>query len=115
MTTATCALVVALALIWLAWAQNLSALYIFAAVFGFFNGGFDTIIAALIGDTFGVRNIGMIMGSLQVTFGLGMVVGPALAGVIFDISGSYFTAFIIGAAAMFIVSLLTSLTRREIG
>ncbi|MBW1765569.1 MAG: MFS transporter [Deltaproteobacteria bacterium] len=114
-TTAACALCTALAMIWLNWAQDLTMLYIFAAVFGLFHGGFDTIIAALIGDTFGVRNIGMIMGSLQVTFGLGMVVGSALAGVLFDINQSYFVAFLIGAAAMFIVSLLISLTRREIG
>lgn len=115
MTTAVCALCIALAMIWLTWTQELPMLYVFAALFGFFNGGFDTIIAALIGDTFGVRNIGMIMGALQITFGLGMVFGPALAGVVFDINGSYFTAFLIGAAAMFIVSLLISLTRREIG
>jgi MFS family permease len=115
MTTAACALCTALAMIWLTWAQELTRLYGFAALFGFFNGGFDTIIAALIGDTFGVRNIGMIMGALQITFGLGMVFGPALAGVVFDVNGSYFTAFVIGAAAMFIVSLLISLTRQENG
>jgi MFS family permease len=113
-TSIACALCTALAMIWLIWAQDLTMLYIFAAVYGLFHGGFDTIVAALISDTFGMRNIGMIMGSLQVTFGLGMVVGPALAGVLFDINQNYFMAFLIGAAAMFIVSILISLTRREI-
>lgn len=109
----TCALLAAIAMIWLIWSQDLLMLYIFGVVFGFSSGGLDTSMAALIGDTFGMRSIGMIMGALQVTWGLGMVIGPAIGGLVFDVSNSYFIAFLAGTIAMFAVALFIALSRRE--
>lgn len=37
-------------------------------------------MTALVGDTFGMRDIGMIMGALQVNWGIGMIIGPAVGG-----------------------------------
>lgn len=112
-TAITCALLVAIAMIWLIWSQDLLMFYIFRVVFGFSSGGLDTSLAALIGDIFGMHNIGIIMGTLQVTWGIGMIIGPAIGGVVFDVSNSYFMAFLAGALAMLAVSLLLALTRRE--
>lgn len=112
-TTIICALLMAASLAWLIWSRDMLMLYVFAAVFGFANGGLDTAMGALIGDTFGLRNLGVIMGSLQFAWGIGMIVGPAVGGLIFDATGSYFAAFVIVAAAMAIIALLLGLTRRE--
>ena len=112
-TAVTCALLAALAMIWLTWSQDLMMLYIFGVVFGFANGGLDPSMAAIVGTTFGMRNIGVIMGTLQVNWGVGVLSGPAIGGLIFDVSNSYSTAFLIGALAMFAIAMFVALTRRE--
>lgn len=112
-TAITCALIVALAMIWLIRSQDLLMLYVFGVVFGFSNGGLDTSMAALVGNTFGISNIGVIMGALQVNWGVGMIIGPAIGGFIFDVNSSYFIALLAGALAMLLVALLVALTRRE--
>ena len=90
-------------------------LYLFALVYGFAFGGMSPVMAALIGDTFGLSRIGAILGTLEVGFGVGAAVGPAIGGLIFDVSGSYFMAFLLGALAMGIVTLLITLIKREAG
>ena len=112
-TAIACALLMAASLIWLIWSHNLWMLYIFGIFFGLANGGLDTTIAALIGDTFGMRSIGVIMGTLQFAWGVGMIIGPAIGGLTFDFSNSYFTAFVIVAVTMVVIALLLALTRRE--
>jgi len=112
-TAITCALLMTLTMIWLTWSQDLWMFYIFGVVFGFSNGGLDPPIAALVGETFGLRRIGAVMGTLQAAWGIGVAVGPAVGGIIFDVNNSYFIAFLIGALAMLTVALLIALVRRE--
>jgi MFS transporter, OFA family, oxalate/formate antiporter len=112
-TAIICALIMALAMIWLILSKDLFMLYIFGAVFGFACGGLDTSIAALVGNTFGTGKIGTIMGTLQASWGLGMIIGPAVAGLIFDINSSYFLALVLGTAAMLMVPVLVALIRRD--
>ena len=113
-TAITCALLVAGAMIWLIWSQDLWMLYLFGIVCGFSFGGLDSPFTALIGDTFGMRSIGVIMGTLNVAWGIGSAVGPAVGGLIFDLGNSYSVAFLAGALAMLTVALLLALTRREV-
>ena len=70
-------------------------------------------MAALNGETFGLSKIGAIIGIQQVGFGIGAAIGSAIGGLIFDVSSSYFIAFLLGAVAMLIVTLLTALVRPE--
>jgi MFS family permease len=52
-----------IALLWLIWMpSNLAAFYVFAAVFGFSWGAISTMISAMVGDLFGMRNIDAILG-----------------------------------------------------
>ncbi len=81
-------------------------LYLFAVIFGLSYGGIDPPIAALIGEVFGLRHIGVIMGVLVIGWSVGAGIGPALAGYIFDISGNYASAFLIGMVAMLIAAAL---------
>jgi MFS family permease len=107
-----CALVQVGTLLWLMWANGLWMLYVFAIVFGFLWGGSGAVITALIGDVFGTRSLGAIMGMMSAGWALGAAIGPAVGGYIFDTSGSYFTAFATGAAAVLISALFVALIRR---
>ena len=113
LTAVICALLQAGAMVWLVWSQELWMLYVFALVYGFAYSGQSLVVAALVSDTFGLGRIGAIMGVLEIGFGVGAAIGPAIGGLIFDVSNSYFTAFLLGAVAMLVVALLMALIRRE--
>jgi MFS family permease len=100
-------------LVWLIWSHELWTLYLFALAYGFSTGGFSPNMAGLISETFGLRRIGAIIGTLDVGFGLGAAIGPAIGGLIFDVGNSYSPAFLIGAAAMFLAAVLVTQIRRE--
>jgi len=112
-TAIICALLQAGAMMWLLWANDLWMFYLFALVYGFAFGGMSPVMAALIGDTFGLGRIGAILGMLEVGFGIGAAIGSAVGGFIFDVSNSYFLAFLLGAAVMLVATLLIALIRRE--
>lgn len=112
-TSIICALLMAGAMVWLIPSQDLWMLYLFALVFGFSFGGLTPPLTALIGDTFGLRNIGIILGVLEIGWGIGSAIGPATGGIVFDISKSYSMAFLGGAAAMLVTTLLITLLRQE--
>jgi len=112
-TAVICTLLQAGAMVWLIWSQDLWMLYLFALVFGFAYSGFSSSMGALIGDTFGLGKIGAIFGVLEIGFGIGAAIGSAIGGLIFDVSNSYSVAFLMGAVAMLISTLLIALIRKE--
>jgi MFS family permease len=105
------ALIQAGALLWLMWANRLWMLYVFAIPFGFTFGGSSAMITALIGDIFGTRSLGAIMGILIAGFALGAAIGPAIGGYIFDVSGQYFMAFVIGTFSILITAFTIALIK----
>jgi MFS family permease len=107
-----CSLVQMGTFLWLMWARELWMLYTFAIAYGFLWGGSGAVITALIGDVFGTRSIGTIMGIMSAGWALGAAVGPAMGGYIFDVSGNYLIAFATGAAAVFISAIFIALVRR---
>jgi len=101
-----CALLMVGAMLWLIVSSNLWMLYLFAIVFGFSYGGIYPPLTALIGDSFGVRNIGLIMGVIEIGWGAGGAFGPAVAGYLFDITGNYVLAFfLMGVMAMLLAAV----------
>jgi MFS family permease len=92
-----CLLIQAIAMFWLTWSHGLWMFYIFAVVFGFAYGGISTLTAGLIGDAFGLTNIGSISGTLVIGFSVGAATGPLIGGFVFDIFNDYFFSFLIGA------------------
>jgi len=111
-TVIFCAILIAGTMLWLIWIQDLWMLYLFGIVCGFSFGGLDPPVTAVIGDTFGLRSIGVILGTLNVAWGIGGALGPAVGGLIFDVSKSYSFAFLTGALAMLTLALLMSLVKR---
>jgi MFS transporter, OFA family, oxalate/formate antiporter len=82
-------------------------------VFGFAFGGLSNLMASIIGDTFGMTNLGAITSTLVVGFSLGAAIGPSLGGFIFDATQSYFISFLVGAGAAALAVVFLALTRRE--
>ena len=113
-SSVVCAIIQAMAILWLVWSRDQWALYVFAVVFGASYGGFDTTTVAIVGDTFGVANLGMVMGALIFGWGAGAAYGPAAGGLIYDINGSYAVAFLGGGIFMLIAALLVLFVRREL-
>ena len=112
-TALTFSLLMAGAMVWLNWSQNLWMLYLFASVYGFSFGGITPVLTAQIGDTFGPRNMGTILGVMEIGWAIGAAIGPYVGGLVFDARNSYSMAFLGGAAAMLTVALLIPLIGRE--
>lgn len=70
-------------------------LYVYATSFGYGVGLFWPTIQAGTADLFYGRHFGAIVGLLQVGTGVGGVIGPWLGGYLYDITGSYTSAFIL--------------------
>ena len=90
-------LLCALALVWLTFVSSLWAFYVFAVVFGIGFGGWSPQMAAMVARVFGATHMGAIWGAILLAAGVGGFTGPIVAGYIFDTSGSYRLAFVVGA------------------
>ena len=86
----------ALAMVVLVWVPSRVAMLGSMAAFGAGFAAADTMIAKVIPDVFGLRAIGAIMGMLTLGWRAGAALGPAAAGFLFDLTGSYTIPF--GAA-----------------
>ncbi len=100
------------AMLWILWSQELWMFYVFTIIYGFAYSGFASSMAALIGDVFGLSRIGTVFGALEVSFGIGAALGPIIGGLVFDINGSYYAAFVIMALFMFLATLLSGLIEK---
>ena len=112
-TSILCALFLAGTILWLICSKDLWMFYLFAVVFGFFYGGLDVCTTALVGDLFGLRHIGTLMGTLSAGWSLGGAAGPLIGGIVYDISNDYAVAFSLNVAAMILIAILVALMKRE--
>lgn len=86
----------AMCLFWLA-SDSIVTLSIFAFVFGTCYGWFVALAPAVVADYFGYRNVSGLIGLLYSSVAVGTLIGPWLAGVAFDVFGSYTVPIVIGA------------------
>jgi len=70
-------------------------LYLYGVCFGYGVGFFTPTITAGAADIFHGKHFGAIAGLLLTGMGIGGVIGPWLGGYIYDITGSYFSAFVL--------------------
>ena len=107
-----CFVFLTISLGWLLVARELWMLILFAVIFGFGYGGLSALISPIVAELFGLSSHGVIFG-VVIMFGgsAGMAVGPLLAGHIFDITGSYQTAFVMYVVISVIGLILASRLR----
>lgn len=89
--------VMAVMMLWWLVATNVLALALFAVIFGAATGGFVALLPALTPDYFGTRNTGAILGLVYTGGAVGALLGPTLAGAVYDLSGSYVLPILFGA------------------
>lgn len=96
---------------------SLWVLYFLVIWLGLGSSGADTIMMKAISETFGVRAIGAIMGTMNIGWRSGAALGPAAAGFIYDATGSYTVAFGIASVGLLlnlaVFTLGTSPRRRS--
>ena len=110
-----CFLAAAAIMIWLMQAEELWMLYTIAILLGLANGGNMTCDSPMLVRLFGLKSLGSLVGASSGSFAIGAAVGPVVTGYIFDITGSYYLAFPIGAAfalAGLVLVLIIRPTRR---
>ncbi len=83
-------------------------LYLFVIAFGFAHGGMGPSESPLVAGLFGLSSHGLIFGIVSFGFTIGASVGPLLSGYLFDVSGSYQTAFLT-CACLTIVGLVLAI------
>lgn len=93
-----------------AFATGLLALAAFTLLFGLFYGGWVAVLPAVVADHFGRRNVGGIIGLLYTSVAIGTLIGPSLAGFIYDASNSYFPAIAISGGANAVAALVALVT-----
>jgi MFS family permease len=77
--------------------EGLLSLYLVAVAFGFSYGAISTLFPAMVSDFFGRTEAGSLVGFLFAMAGSTGAVGPAGAGWIYDVTGSYNWAFVLSA------------------
>ncbi|MFH0769063.1 MAG: MFS transporter [Chloroflexota bacterium] len=100
------------AFIWLLVADQDWMLYLFAAIFGLSYGVFELLQSPIAANLFGSHSLGTVLGVFGIFAGSGLMVGPVLAGYIFDITSSYSIAFVIAAICCIVAAVLTALLRQ---
>jgi MFS family permease len=88
-------------LIFAFWKEN-TGFYVSAFVFGITAFSIPTIMAAAAGDAVGGRLAPAGLGFITLFFGIGQAIGPTVAGMIKDATGTFANAFILSA----VVSLI---------
>ena len=76
--------------------DSLASLYVVSALFGLFQGGIVPSYAIIVREYFPSKEAGARVGTVLMCTLLGMALGGWMTGVIFDLTGSYRTAFLNG-------------------
>lgn len=77
----------------LLWIPSRAALLLSLVAFGAGFASSDTVVAQVVPQVFGLRALGAIMGILTLGWRCGAAIGPALAGFVYDLTGSYRMVF----------------------
>ena len=78
--------------------QSWWPLLLFVGLSGLSDGIGGLVVGAKAGDLFPATSLGEVMGLVQMGRGLGMMVGPLLGGLLFDLQGNYRMAFLLAVA-----------------
>ncbi|HEU5322524.1 MAG TPA: MFS transporter, partial [Methylomirabilota bacterium] len=88
----------AVMLVWWSLSTTTWALVVFALLFGTGYGGYVALFPAISADYFSGRHSTSIFGFLLTNLALGTLIGPAFAGIVFDVTRSYVLPIVTSAA-----------------
>jgi len=111
LTLAICLIIQALAMFWLLRAADIWMFYLFAVAFGFAYAGCVPQLPVIAGELFKLRSIGAIIGVQMFGVAIGGAIGPILGGYVFDITGTYYLAFLVSGICTIIALLLLAFIR----
>jgi len=76
------------------------AFYVVAALLGFCFSASTPVRQAMAPPLFGLRAIGAVLGLAYLAWSIGALVGPFMAGLIYDLTGNYDLAFVLGGVLL---------------
>ncbi len=92
-----------------------SCLYLSILAFGLSLWGIPSVMAATVGDLAGPTRAASAFGFVTIFFGVGQVIGPAMAGFLAEFTGLFDTSFFICAVVTAVAALIcTRLSRKEV-
>ncbi len=111
-----CFILLLCGLCWLQVASKAWMLFLFAVIYGVAHGGLFTVMSPMIAEFFGTGSHGVLFGIVLASGTIGGAIGPLMAGVTFDTTGSYRIAFLLLtllAVIGFVLILLLKPPREE--
>jgi len=106
-------IVLALSYLIFAYWTDLPGLYISCIIYGFTISSIPVILAAAAGDAVGPRLAPAGLGCITLFFGIGQAFGPAVAGYIKDVTGSFTGAFVLSTVVSFTGALGSLFLKRK--
>jgi MFS family permease len=104
-------LLLGLSFLVLLFVRRVWTLMLFAAGFGFGYAAYGPVIPAVVAEVFGKANMGAVFGAVTTGGALGGAAGPYITGFIYDITGSYAGAWLLGLFCVLAATLLISRVR----
>ena len=105
----------AVAVFLLAFAPGPLFMLLVTPIYGLFMGGTGVLLLLIVQETFGVRHYGAILGLVNMSTILTFAVGPLLAGLSYDLTGSYAAAFASGSALFLCAAAVLRFTKEDAG
>lgn len=96
-----------LALLLMAWAPNPMALVASSVLFGLAWTATGPLTSMLTGELYGVKNMGLLFGTVFFAHQLGATLGAYLGGALFDLNGSYTLPLLMAGAVLGAASLIS--------
>jgi MFS family permease len=90
----------------------LSFLYVSIGLFGISAWAIPSIMAAAVGDYMGAEHAARAFGLITLFFGVGQILGPAVAGLAADAAGTFAVSFAMAAALAAVAIVLAAFLRR---
>ena len=96
-------------------ARSLAYLWVYAVLLGLGQGGWAPNLAMLAANNFGLKHYGTVLGGMHLIFFAGEAIGPTLAGLVYDQSGSYRLILVIFAVLCFVsIPVITAARKPEV-
>ena len=101
-----------LALTWLLFSETSWTFYIFAVIFGLSYGSVVTLETLITAELFGLSSLSIIYGGIVFFTAVGIALGAPLAGIIFDVTGSYDISLLTCISIVTLASILSLILLR---